>query len=382
MDRNNFDENMNERRESEQNGSGGDRFVPWNMQQGQGNRRQTTYGYANDGFREYVQSDLGDRGSSRKKGLIICLIVVLVVVAAGVGCNSAFSRITSIKGNSSSKYEFRDEYVGVLGLKGTITDGESGDGYNQKWIIERINQMKNDDKNKGILLNVNTPGGNAYATAELYKTLMEYKKASGNPIFVYFGSQATSGGYYAAMAGDQIYANPECWTGSIGVIVGTLYDLSGLYDKFGVKAFSIKSGENKDIGASYKEMSEEQRQIFQGLVDDSYSRFVKVVMEGRKMDEATVRKLGDGRIYTAGQALENGLIDKIGSLDDAAFAMREKYNLKSVNFETISYEPEVKLFRQLLGLDSKGKEDGVQRFFDMLQESSKITVQYIAPVQK
>mgnify|MGYP003357868329 FL=1 len=211
--------------------------------------------------------------------------------------------------------------------------------------------------------------------------MLDYQKVTGNKIYVYFGSQATSGGYYAAMAGDKIYANQECWTGSIGVIVGPMYNLSGLYEKFGIQPYSFKSGANKDIGANYKDMTDEQRSIMQSLVDDSYNRFVKAVMDGRKMDEATVRTLGDGRIYSANQALENGLIDKIGSLDDAINAMKNDCGLDSVDFESIVYEQKTS-FRDLFGFSSEKKEDSLDKLLNILESSNKASIQYIAPVQK
>ena len=310
-------------------------FVPWSAQQQNGQNQQyqqRRYEYYGSGQSFNMAPQPVRRNSGLKVGLIIALVVIGFIFIAGVGCNAFVSGIFSGIDDKNIQYEFGHDYVGVLSLSGTITDGDSRDGYSQDWILDRIDQMKKDSKNRGILLSVNTPGGSAYATAELYNALLDYKKVTGNKIYVYFGSQATSGGYYAAMAGDKIYANQECWTGSIGVIVGPMYNLSGLYEKFGIQPYSFKSGANKDIGANYKDMTDEQRSIMQSLVDDSYNRFVKAVMDGRKMDEATVRTLGDGRIYSANQALENGLIDKIGSLDDAIDAMRNDCGLDTVDF--------------------------------------------------
>ena len=128
-------------------------------------------------------------------------------------------------------------------------------------------------------------------------------------------------------------------------------------------------------------MTDEQRSIMQSLVDDSYNRFVKAVMDGRKMDEATVRKLGDGRVYSANQAMENGRSDKIGSLEDAIDAMRKECDLGNVSFESIVYEKKTSL-RDLFGLSSEKKEDGFDKLLNMLEESNKASIQYIAPVQK
>lgn len=359
-------------------------FVPWSAQQQNGQNQQyqqRRYEYYGSGPGFNMAPQPVRRNSGLKVGLIIALVVIGFIFIAGVGCNAFVSGIFSGIDDKNIQYEFGHDYVGVLSLSGTITDGESRDGYSQDWILDRIDQMKKDGKNRGILLSVNTPGGSAYATAELYNALLDYKKVTGNKIYVYFGSQATSGGYYAAMAGDKIYANQECWTGSIGVIVGPMYNLSGLYEKFGIQPYSFKSGANKDIGANYKDMTDEQRSIMQSLVDDSYNRFVKAVMDGRKMDEATVRTLGDGRIYSANQALENGLIDKIGSIDDAIEAMRNDCGLDAVDFENIVYEQKTS-FRDLFGFSSEKKEDSLDKLLNILESSNKASIQYIAPVQK
>ena len=377
---NNGSSNNDNNQQRQSNGG----FVPWSAQQQNGQNQQyqqRRYEYYGSGPGFNMAPQPVRRNSGLKVGLIIALVVIGFIFIAGVGCNALVSGIFSGIDDKNIQYEFGHDYVGVLSLSGTITDGDSRDGYSQDWILDRINQMKKDSKNKGILLSVNTPGGSAYATAELYNALLDYKKVTGNKIYVYFGSQATSGGYYAAMAGDKIYANQECWTGSIGVIVGPMYNLSGLYEKFGIQPYSFKSGANKDIGANYKDMTDEQRSIMQSLVDDSYNRFVKAVMDGRKMDEATVRTLGDGRIYSANQALENGLIDKIGALDDAINAMKNDCGLDSVDFESIVYEQKTS-FRDLFGFSSEKKEDSLDKLLNILESSNKASIQYIAPVQK
>ncbi|MBF1162625.1 MAG: signal peptide peptidase SppA [[Eubacterium] sulci] len=377
---NNGSSNNDNNQQRQSNGG----FVPWSAQQQNGQNQQyqqRRYEYYGSGPGFNMAPQPVRRNSGLKVGLIIALVVIGFIFIAGVGCNALVSGIFSGIDDKNIQYEFGHDYVGVLSLSGTITDGDSRDGYSQDWILDRIDHMKKDSKNKGILLSVNTPGGSAYATAELYNALLDYKKVTGNKIYVYFGSQATSGGYYAAMAGDKIYANQECWTGSIGVIVGPMYNLSGLYEKFGIQPYSFKSGANKDIGANYKDMTDEQRSIMQSLVDDSYNRFVKAVMDGRKMDEATVRTLGDGRIYSANQALENGLIDKIGSLDDAIEAMRNDCGLDAVDFENIVYEQKTS-FRDLFGFSSEKKEDSLDKLLNILESSNKASIQYIAPVQK
>ena len=245
--------------------------------------------------------------------------------------------------------------------------------------------MATDSKNQGLVLSINTPGGSAYASAELYKTLMAYKELTDRPLYVYLSSQATSGGYYAAVAGDKIYANEECWTGSIGVVISGLYDLSGLFEKYGIKAENIVSGKNKDMGSNIKPITDEQREIFQGLVDDTFNRFVKVVATGRNMPEDKVRELADGRIYTASQALDNGLIDEIGTLEDTVIAMQDKYELGNADIQVMHYTPKPDI-RSYLGFNSQDidPEDysDLSRLLNMLERGETFELLCLAPIQK
>ena len=179
-----------------------------------------------------------------------------------------------------------------------------------------MENLQYDRSNKGIFLYFDTGGGGVYESDELYRALMEYKEATGRPIYAFFGPTAASGGYYIAMAADYISADRNTTTGSIGVIM-SYTNVKGLYDKLGLKSVYITSGRNKSMGASDLDLTDEQRAIYQGVVDEAYDQFVGIVCEGRGMPETTVRKLADGRIYTAKQALANGLIDEVTTLDEA-----------------------------------------------------------------
>lgn len=208
------------------------------------------------------------------------------------------------------------DYVAVVEVEGSIAGepetsiwGEA-EGYDHPRTMEYINQLMEDEANKGILLYVNTPGGEVTASDDMYLKLMEYKERTGRKIYCYFADQACSGGYYISMAADEIYANRNCWTGSIGVII-SLTNLKGLYEKLGIEEINITSGVNKAMGSSGEELTAEQSNILQGLVDEAYEQFVSIVAEGRGLSIANVKKLADGRIYTAKQALENQLIDGI-----------------------------------------------------------------------
>ena len=178
-----------------------------------------------------------------------------------------------------------------------------------------------DGYNKGILLYVDSPGGTIYESDELYEKLAEYKESTGRPIWDYMSHYAASGGYYVSMNSDRIYANRNTVTGSIGVIMSG-YDMSGLYEKLGIRYVSITSGTNKDSS----KMTDEQVEIYQSQVNEAYERFVEIVAEGRGMTVEEVKKLADGRTYTANQALENGLIDKISSFEEMTAEMSEELN--------------------------------------------------------
>ena len=140
-------------------------------------------------------------------------------------------------------------------------------------------------------------------------------------------SMAASGGYYISAPCDKIYANRNCFTGSIGVTMGEMYDLTGLMEKLGIKSTAITSGRNKAMGSETQELTKEQKEIFQGLVDEAYDQFTEIVAEGRNMDIKTVRELADGRIYTAKQAKGNGLIDEVGTYQECVDAMKQDHAL-------------------------------------------------------
>lgn len=232
------------------------------------------------------------------------------------------------------------DYIGVVNVQGTIKASSTSDslfsaeeGYDHTLNMKFVDKMMDSDTNKGIILYVDSPGGTVYESDELYLKLMEYKEQTGRPIWAYFGSQACSGGYYISMAADRVYANRNCWTGSIGVII-SLTNYKGLYDKLGIKETDITSGPNKAMGSGGIDMTEEQRAIMQSMVDEAYDQFVEIVADGRGMDDAAVRKLADGRIYTAKQALENGLIDVIADYESMQADMEDSLGGTSVTYYT------------------------------------------------
>ena len=268
-------------------------------------------------------------------GIVITGVVIIAVGITGVASNVIGSKLikqnktetssivkdmfSSVSGDSNIELPNKD-FVGVINIEGEIGASSSNSltsdsTYNHDFYLKYIEKMEKSDKNKGILLYVDSPGGAVYESDEMYLKLMEYKEKTKRPIWAYFASQACSGGYYISMAADKIYANRNCWTGSIGVIV-SLTNCKKLYDKLGIKEIDITSGKNKAMGSQGLELTKEQRGILQSLVDEAYDQFVGIVADGRKMDKSAVKKIADGRIYSAKQAKEINLVDEVGSLKD------------------------------------------------------------------
>ena len=249
-------------------------------------------------------------------------------------------------------------YIAKIKVAGEIGGADnryysSDSAYHHAWTLQTIDTLIADDGNKGVYLWINTPGGGVYESDELYLKLMEYKEKTGRPVYVYMEKMATSGGYYVAAAADEIYANRNTWTGSIGVTMGTFFDVSGFLEEHGVHTETITAGSNKAMGGYFEPLTDEQKAIFQGLVDDAYGRFVAIVAEGRDMPEADVRKLADGRIYTAGQALEAGLIDGILSEKEAEDAIKGKFDDKTAISEC-NYKADTNYLSQI-GLLANGR---------------------------
>lgn len=191
----------------------------------------------------------------------------------------------------------------------------------QESVVARVEaelkQAAQDDEIKGLLVRINTPGGTVTASDILYERLMRFRRERGVPIVAELMDIAASGGYYTALAADEIIAHPTTVTGSVGVIFQGL-NFAGLMDKVGVHNQTIKSGDKKDIGSPLRKMTKEERELLEQVLADMRGRFVGLVRQRRPaVTDAQEKIIADGRIMTANQALELGLIDRIGYLDDA-----------------------------------------------------------------
>ena len=326
--------------------------------------------------------------------LIIIAAVILCIALLATSCNKAIDKVAdSIGSNDESSTtvttNYGHDYIGVINIEGTISEDGSST-YNHEYILNSIDAMENDSENKGIILYLDTPGGTVFASDEVYLKLKEYQEKTDRPVYASMQSMAASGGYYISACADKIYANRNTWTGSIGVTLGTIYDVSELLDTLGVKTNTITSGKNKAMGSSVEEMTKEQREIYQSLVDEAYEQFVGIVADGRGMTVKEVKKIADGRVYTAMQAKENGLVDEIGTFDEAASDMKSTYNLSSCELEYFESPQSTSISSLLSSLESAAKDNSSELAASLSAEAieelaalnGKVQLSYICNIQK
>jgi protease-4 len=197
-------------------------------------------------------------------------------------------------------------HVGVIEVSGLILDA--------KPVVDKMIQFRKDRDVKAIVMRIDSPGGEVGPSQEIYKEIR--KTARSKKVVASLGGVAASGGYYIASACDRIIANPGTITGSIGVLV-EFSNIKGLLDKIGVEANVIKSGAYKDVGSPLRPMSDEERALVQGVIDSVHEQFIRAVAEGRRLPVEQVRQIADGRIMSGEQARTLGLVDGLGSLEDA-----------------------------------------------------------------
>jgi protease-4 len=263
------------------------------------------------------------RGTALWLKLVAGLYALSLVAAIAVINKADAARKTRPKDIDLSKIaglkDGKKDAVAVIPLYGVISQGSSSRSWGEKGsqqIARRIKTLSEKKEVKAIVLDINSPGGSVGAVQEIYSAVLRAKAETKKPFVARFGEVSASGGYYVAAACDKIMAQPGTITGSIGVIF-SVSNFEGLMKKVGFKNEAIKSGKFKDIGSATREMTPEERKLLQAMIDDSYEQFVKAVSDGRRMDVEKVKLLADGRIYTGRQALENGLVDKLGDLQDA-----------------------------------------------------------------
>lgn len=228
-----------------------------------------------------------------------------------------------------------DAKVLLIDISGIITDTDRKDGLfstRQNMtarIREELDKASEDEDVKAVVLRIDSPGGAVTTSDIIAHEIKKFKDKKKVPIIAELMDVAASGGYYIAAASDRIIAHPTTVTGSIGVVAFSV-NASGLLEKIGIANQTIKSGDKKDIGSPLRPMTADERMILQSIIDDLYERFLDIVMDGRKgsFTRDELKKIADGRVFTARQALDVKLIDEIGYLDDAIDAARSRAGVK------------------------------------------------------
>jgi len=229
----------------------------------------------------------------------------------------------------------------LLDISGVISEKKSeGLGFTQKTsLVDRVNEelqkAEGDSSIVGAIIKINSPGGSVTATDIIYHELMKFKKKTDMKILACLTGMATSGGYYIASGADEIIAHPTAITGGIGVIA-MKFNVEKLLSKIGIQGETIKSADKKDIWTPLRPSTPEETQIIQTIIDTLHERFVDVVHSGRgsRLSRREIERLADGRIFTADQALEAKLVDRVGYLDEAVEEMKTSLDLKEAKVVT------------------------------------------------
>ena len=280
-----------------------------------------------------------------KVGLVALVAVLIGIVLLGCAATAVGAALPGLGAGLGRK-------VAIVRVEGPISLA-SGNTWllstsaTDRRVIADLHKAEADPSVAAILLYVNSPGGSVVASDEIYRAVKGCKK----PVVAYFAEVAASGGYYISCGAKRIVAHPDTMTGSIGVI-SEIVMAKGLLDKLGVTVETVKSGPAKDMGSPARPLTPEEREILQGLIDEAYQNFVDVVAAGRNLPREQVLRLADGRVYSGRQALELGLVDQLGSMDDAVMAAGGLAGLKGVP-QTKEMRSQASLMEVLLGAITK-----------------------------
>lgn len=309
----------------------------------------------------------------RRVGPVVILIILALLAALGF---SMLLNLALIGGTTSTAQSLQEEFfsqdefqegtdkIAIISVEGTILSTE---GY----VKQQIDQARRDENIKGIVLRVDSPGGSVSASDFFYHHLSKLRTESKKPIVVSMGSIAASGGYYVAMAAGKaektIFAEPSCFTGSIGVMIPH-YNVAGLFDKYGIEEDAIVSHRLKNMGSLGRQMTDEEKKIFQTLVDEGFERFKEIIRDNRTQfseDPEALDDLATGQVYTAQQAKDSGLIDEIGFIEAAIDRAIELAGVDRNNVQVIRYKRIPSLTSLLLGAQAQPRGFDLQQLFDL-----------------
>ena len=275
------------------------------------------------------------------KRIVLLLAISLLVFSGCTGLN--ISLLPPIKPLEEKVLQGKGRpKIVLIDLDGVISFEEEADEMElQKmpskvaFFREALRKAEGDSDITGMIVRINSPGGTVTASDTIYHELMSFKQKTKIPVYAYIMELGTSGGYYVASASDRIIASPTAITGSIGVIA-MRFNMEGLLSKIGVSEETYKSGPKKDFWSPFRPSTPEEQKMLQDMIDKLYARFFQVVYANRQkvLSEEEVKTLADGRILTAGEALETRLIDQVSYLDEAIDSMKKALNIEQARVIT------------------------------------------------
>jgi protease IV len=264
-------------------------------------------------------------------------LIIFVSLAVLTGCGVPSFLITPVRNTNAlqevqadTRKGYDKDKIAIIEVEGMLINARSG-GFLQPTenplsiFTQQLEQAARDPQVKAVVLRVNSPGGTVTTSDAMYELLMRFRAKTKKPVIASLQEVAASGGYYVACASDRIMAQPTTVVGSIGVIFNT-FNFTGTMNKIGASSVAIKSGPLKDMGSPFKPITDEERAVMQGMVDDYYARFVHVVTKHRKIDATKQRTITDGRVFSGDRAQQLGLVDDLGLLEDALATARKMAN--------------------------------------------------------
>ncbi len=263
--------------------------------------------------------------------ILLTAATALLLIACLSGCTVAKVKVAVIPLSG---------IIAGTSQQGLLTTG----GISPAIMRDYLKKAETDGTVVAVVLRIDSPGGSAAASQEIASEVRRFKEDTGKPVVISMGDVAASGGYYISVYADKIMANPGTITGSIGVITQFIH-IEGLLEKLGLELETIKAGKHKDMGI--RPLTEEERQIMQDIADDLYEQFVVAVADGRNLSVTEVRGLATGQPYTGRQALDLGLVDELGGLDEALELAASLAGISAPEIEV--YSPPNSFFEKLLG---------------------------------
>lgn len=292
----------------------------------------------------------------------VILLFLLIITAQAVRSVNTPRTASGLKGSDT---------IGVIEINGAIMGNSSGSSFlqsntaNSNELMKIIREAAKRNDIKAVVVRIDSPGGTSVASQEIGVEL-DKLRATGKPVITSMGDVCASGGYWVACSTDHIMANAGTLTGSIGVIM-QIQNIQGLYEKIGLRQVVIKSGEHKDIGSPFRELTDAEQAILQGIVQDSYQQFLDQVLRGRqdKITREELVKIADGRVLTGSQAKQLGLVDSLGDYYDAVELAKNLAGVSSeANVEVLS-QPDVwrKLFTSIESVFSIPNMETVKLYY-------------------